>query len=348
MPAISEAELKKQLKTRSFSPVYLIYGDEQMYVKDYTRKICDAVTEKAPSDFNFHAFKGELDLAELDAATQVIPFMSEFNCVLAEDIFFDLWKRDDPKDYFLDIISRVGGSTVLVISMPSYVPKTNAKYFEKVEKAVKKHGSVCRFEKLNDSTLEKHITKWAGSQGKLFERGCSRQLINLCGSDLHRLKNETDKLCAYSSGEEITLTDISAVVVPNLESRIFDITDAVMRGQGSRAYEILDRLFSQREIPDVILTVLGNNYIDLYRAKLGVECGKTFQEIARDFDYGNRSFALKKVYNSSRLSNEALLESIRAIIAVDQAFKSLNPDKWLMLEQLIAKLLLFVKENKNA
>ncbi len=40
MPRITEADLKKnKLKTKAFSPVYLIYGSEQMFVKSYTKKL---------------------------------------------------------------------------------------------------------------------------------------------------------------------------------------------------------------------------------------------------------------------------------------------------------------------
>ena len=52
MPRITEADLKKQIKNKSFSPVYLIYGSEQMFVKSYTKKLCEAVAGKNPSDFN--------------------------------------------------------------------------------------------------------------------------------------------------------------------------------------------------------------------------------------------------------------------------------------------------------
>ena len=54
MPRITEADLKKQIKNKSFSPVYLIYGSEQMFVKSYTKKLCEAVAGKKPSDFNYH------------------------------------------------------------------------------------------------------------------------------------------------------------------------------------------------------------------------------------------------------------------------------------------------------
>ena len=62
MPRITEADLKKQIKNKSFSPVYLIYGSEQMFVKSYTKKLCEAVAGKNPSDFNYHTFSDDIDL----------------------------------------------------------------------------------------------------------------------------------------------------------------------------------------------------------------------------------------------------------------------------------------------
>ena len=56
MPKITEAELKKQIKNKNFSPVYLIYGSEQLFVKKYTEMLCKSVAGKHPSDFNYHIF----------------------------------------------------------------------------------------------------------------------------------------------------------------------------------------------------------------------------------------------------------------------------------------------------
>ena len=101
MPRITEADLKKQIKNKSFSPVYLIYGSEQMFVKSYTKKLCEAVAGKNPSDFNYHTFSGDIDFQELAASLQIMPFMAERNCALLsgglakniDDAFAEMGKR---------------------------------------------------------------------------------------------------------------------------------------------------------------------------------------------------------------------------------------------------------------
>ena len=137
MAKLTEAELKKQIKSKQFSPAYVIYGDEQMFVKRYTEMLVQAVAGKNPSDFNFHSFSGEVDLDELAATMQIIPFMSEYNCVLVSDIFFDNMDKDDT-DRFIDIISNTYEGTILIISMPSYQPsKKKASLTSVVKKSVR-------------------------------------------------------------------------------------------------------------------------------------------------------------------------------------------------------------------
>ena len=43
MPNITEADLKKQIKAKQFSPVYLLCGSEQMYVRTYACKLEQAI-----------------------------------------------------------------------------------------------------------------------------------------------------------------------------------------------------------------------------------------------------------------------------------------------------------------
>ena len=62
MPKITYKELKTQIRERRFSPLYVLYGDEQMMVKHYTAKLVEAVAGKQPNDFNYHVFSGDIDL----------------------------------------------------------------------------------------------------------------------------------------------------------------------------------------------------------------------------------------------------------------------------------------------
>ena len=315
MPNITEADLKKHIRSREFSSVYLIYGAEQMYVRNYTDKLVNSIAGKAPSDFNFHRFAGEVDLTELAAATQVVPFMSEYNLVLVSDAFFDMMTKTE-LDTFLEICANPADGTVLVISMPSNTPKD--KTLSAIVKSVGKKGDVCEFKKPNAMTVEKFIAKWANANGKLISRAAANKLVSLCGDDLTRLKNEVDKICSYSGGEEVSLEDV------------------------------LDLLFYQKEEPIAMLYTLSNAYIDAYRVRVAAECGVMNSELAKDFGYGKRTFVLDRVKRSTnRVSTEALRKSLDLLMDADLKFKSVRLNDRLYLEQLIAQLLLTAREGRR-
>lgn len=346
MPKITEAELKKHIKQKNFSPVYVIYGTEQMFIKRYTEMLTEAVAGKNPSDFNFHSFSGNINLDELAASVQIVPFMSEYNCVLLTDIFLDSMTADEI-DRLKTILAQKISGTVIIISMPSYIPKKNTAALTSIIKKAEKNGSVCKFEQLDQNTLERYIAKWANQNGKLISHINASKLIGYCGSDLNLLKNEVDKISAYAKGEEITLDDIQKLASVNLETRIFTLSDAVINGQGDKAFQTLDRLFYQKEEPVMMLYVLSNSFIDAYRIRVADECGVTQQQVAAEFDYKKRAFALKNARRStSHVSTEALRKCLDALLEADISFKSVSVNPRLYLEQLIARLLIIAQEGR--
>lgn len=347
MPKITEAELKKQIKNKAFSSVYLIYGSEQLFVKKYTEMLSKAVTGKHPSDFNYHIFSGVFDLDDFAASLQMIPFMSEYNCVLATDIAFDEMDKGSISR-LNDIVSAGYEGTVLIISMPSYIPIKNKSDYDKFLKQVEKFGTVCEFSKLNQSTVEKYIAKWANENGKTISRINAAKLISYCGDDLNMLRNEIDKISSYAKGDEITLEDIEKLATVTLETRVYALSDAVLKGDGQNAYNSLDLLFYQKEDTMGILYAIMNAYVDAYRIRVANECGVLQKEVASDFAYRNRAFALDKARRATAgVSTETLRQSLNILMEAEMHFKTTSVNERIYMEQIIAQLLLAAKEGKR-
>lgn len=201
------------------------------------------------------------------------------------------------------------------------------------------------FQKTNVMTVEKFVAKWANENDKLISRAAANRLVSLCGDDLTRLKNEVDKVCAYAAGEEVSVEDINKMATVNLESRVFDLSNAVLEGNGEKAFQVLNLLFDQKEEPIAMLYILSNAYIDAYRVRVAAESGVMNSQLAGDFGYGKRTFVLDKVKRSTaRVSTEALRRSLGLLVEADIKFKSVRVNYRLYLEQLIAQLLLTAKE----
>lgn len=347
MPKISESELNKQIKNKAFSNMYLIYGNEKMFVSSYTKKLLDAVAGKDKNDFNFHEFSSEINFDDFAAAVQMVPFAAENNCVYLYDIAFDEMDKDSI-DRLYEICSLGVQSTVIIFSMPSYVPKKNARLFSSFVKKCDKIASVCNFEKQNHQMLEKFVAKWANEYGKIISHINAEKIINLVGEDLNLLKNETYKICSYSDGEQVTDEDIEKLATVNLEAKIFSLADDVLNGYGDRAFNTLDKLFYQQEEPIKMLFVLSGAYIDAYRIRVADECAISKTQVATEFEYKNRAFVLDNSRRATaRVSTDALRKSLDLLVDADIKFKSTSVNKRILMEQLIAKLLLISKEGRR-
>lgn len=346
MAKFGDKELNKHIKEGNFLPVYVIYGDEQMYVKSFTDKLVKAVAGKEPSEFNFHTFSGDINLDDFAAALQIVPFMSRYNCVLVSDMYFDNCNSDELKR-FSEITSNIPDGTVLIVSMPSYKPSKNKAAFTSFVKYADKVGAVCEFKTLTQNEIERFIAKWANANGKMISHVNAAKLISYCGSDLNLLKNEVYKICAYSKGEEITLDDIEKLATVNLESKIYALSDAVLNGNAQKAFNTLDVLFYQREEPIMMLYVLSSSYIDAYRIRVADECGISKQEAAKIFDYKSRAFVLENARRATgKVSTQALRKSLELLLKADIDFKTTAVNARLYMEQIIAQLLLIAKEGR--
>ena len=344
MAVLTDKQMDKHIKEKKYVPFYLIFGEEQMYIKKYTEKLVTAVAGKEPNDFNFHTFSGDVNLDEFAASVQIVPFMSEYNCVLLSDVFFDNMNSDD-LSRFSDITKNSPDTTVLILSMPSYKPSKNKAAITAFKKLADKKGVVCEFGILTQVELEKFIAKWANENGKLISHINAAKLISYCGKDMNLLKNEVNKTSAYAKGEEITLEDIDKLATVNLESKIFALSDAVLNGNAEKAFLTLDNLFYQREEPIMMLYVLSASYIDAYRMRVADESGVTKNEVASEFAYKNRAFVLENAKRATRkVTTQALRKSINLLLKADADFKSASVNHRLYMEQLIAQLLLIAKE----
>ena len=353
MPAITEGDFKKILARGDFGTLYYIYGDEKMLVSHYTQKLVEKTAGKEPDDFNYHVFSGEFSAAEFEAAAQMIPFSSDYNVVVVKDIeLSDFGANDSAK--ILDTVEKAAGDTVIIFTFPTKVDGDAAKSGAgrnakntKLKSIVNKKGTVLELKKLTPSALKTKLVSWASKRGIVLSQEYAQLLIDCCGTDLNRLRTELEKLCAYTGeGGEITKEAIDALVTRDLESRVFDLSNAVINHRAADAFRILDRLLYNREDEMKIIAVLASSYVSIYRARIAVKSGARVTELKQWFKYSDAQLRFAE-RDSRSTTTAALRKSINAIAQTDMALKSTRTSKRLLLELLIEKLLIIASEGKR-
>lgn len=336
MPTLNEAALKEKLKGNPVG-AYVIYGEESYLKKIYIDKIVKKTVDESFADFNFHTFDGKnCTLSEIYESAEAVPMMAETKCVLVKD--FPLDSLDDSGFEQLEQLLRDNpDDCALVFSFLAYEPK-GAKWTKAI-KLFDKFGYSVKLERKTAAEIVKLIESGAKKRCKPFAKGVVSYLITCVGNDLSTLLNETEKACAYASGEEVTKSDVDAVCIKSLDAKVFDMIKDLVAGRFDSAFRKLSVLFEQREDEFQILGALIAQYSDIYRAKAAVKSGNRAETVAKFYNYAGKEFRLTNAArNASSLSFEDISECIEILSWADTTLKSSALDKRLVLEQTVVKL----------
>lgn len=353
MAKLTEQEFQKELSSGVIGSLYFIGGEEKYLVKKYTSRLIEKVSGKKPSTFDLVRLGSASSQEEIFSVSEQLPLFNQRKCVLVSDFAFEGMNDSDLKLYE-EFFSDMSPSTVLVFSMPTANPAESQKSGDtksvkskRFLSLIEKYGKVLIVSKREGASLERQLIDWAKKNGCILSRNNASGIIEMCGADMTLLKNEIDKLSAFANGQEITEQMIALLTVRNTEVRVFALSNCLSSGDYRGAFDQLNDLFEQNEKPEVILSVLSSVYVDMYRMRVATESGKTASDVSSDFKYGKREFLLKSAYNNSRkYTTETLRAILDVILQTDKALKSKPYDSRILMETLLAKLMLTVREVK--
>ncbi len=347
MAKLNEQSFRKELSSNKLKNLYLIYGEEKYLVSKYTDALISAAVGKEASEFDLYKFDSDVSLENIFYAAEQLPMFTDRKCVCVKDYNINSLSDGDYKQ-LETFCSDISPATVLVFSMP-VLNADSKKKSNKLTKFIaftEKFGNTLELKKLDEAALRNKIISWCGKVKCKIDRTNATKIISYAGTDLNTLKNETDKLCAYADGGEITEDIIRKLCVKNSEVNIFELSDCIAKNDFNAAYSLINLLFEQNEPPEIILSLISSSFIDIYRVKAASEAGKSINDTAEDFNYGRRSFLLKRAnMSASKYSKDALKEIFEAILDADIKLKSTRSDPRIVIEVLLAKLLLAVKRS---
>lgn len=342
MPEINETRLREQITKNQLASLYFLYGEEKFLVKRDVLRLTRKFSTADFPEFNFNEFPHTASIDEIADAAMALPFMAERKCVTVSDLNVDALGASE-QSKLQELIENVPETTVLVFFLPTLEidVKKSAKWRNFIKKVDAAGCSIC-YARRSESDLEKFLCREAEKRGCTLSRALAGRILRYTGSDLNALTNEIQKLCAFAGGGEITGDQIEEIVTKNMETTVFLLSNALVRGDYSKAYTLLDLLISQGEKPITILSVLSGAYIDMYRVRAAIESGKTSRAPAEYGDYKGRDFRLKYAERDMRdLSLEVLRESIALLLDCDLSLKLSSGDAMdrIVLEKLFSKLL---------
>jgi DNA polymerase-3 subunit delta len=246
--------------------VYVLWGEDAAAIQAVVAAIREAVLRPGGESNGMEAFNHEqfdapyvATAAEVLNSCEQVPMFSARRLVelsspedfgrhkRAEDAEGEAKplesKRDDAVEAVIGYLEKPNPTTVLVIT------SAGLKGTHRLVKAAKKSALVVerKFEAASEETAVGDLMAEAQRRELPLDRSGAQALVSAVGTTLSELLPALERALAFSDGERVEREHVEAVVASTREANVFDLTDAIGRGQHVRALEILARMFHTSE-----------------------------------------------------------------------------------------------------
>lgn len=310
---------------KPLDPVYLIVGNDRPKVRRALRRLRDRAVRESGSDINVTAVEVEGGARAPEALRAVLDAAATPGLALGARVIivtgvhhFRVAERKQVVAYIQDPTPE----TTLALEAEK-LAKDDALY-----KAVQKHGQVLAYDLPKKYEMAGWVRKVAAGKNVTLGQAAARHLLDLCGEDpshAERLEREMEKLSAYCRGGEATVQDVDAVCVPDDEVRIYELTDAVGRGEREKAFALLETIYAAGNPKED-----ANSVFYALRRHIGVlaqaaSLGHTDQTTAAR-QLGVQPFRAGKLLEQSRLFDaRRLRRAYRALAAAEVGLRGRAP-----------------------
>lgn len=351
MPYTDAKTMTAQLKKGELKNFYYIYGADIPTVEKLTRMVIKAAVGDN-EEFALNKFNGrKLDLSELYDTMQMMPMMSEYNCILVNDYNCEKPREDmrgqsaeDINKKLLEVLKDIPLQTVVIFNVTGFEIKSRkGRITDKNKKLAdfgEKHGIVCEAALKTANELAKDIAARVSARGGMISVNNARELAEMCLSDPLTINNETDKLCAYAEGREITADMIRELVHVQSDMTSFRLADAVASMNRKAAFEAIDEMNIDSKNRAEIMSAVTGAFIDMYRAACARQAGRGVSEVAGDFGY-KWEFKVKNAFrDSSRMSVRRLRACIMILRDTAVQLNSAPIDPRTAIEEAVTRMLM--------
>jgi DNA polymerase III subunit delta len=341
MARVSENELLSRLKKGKPVAAILLLGEEP-YLRDRCRTLLieryvpEAARAWAVSRYS--ADRGETQTALEQAQTMAM--LSPVQVVFLEDAEAIEGLGEKNRDAAVDLLSAYLANpapfTVLVIEATQLDQRMKWGKLLADKALVVECGLGENLNERQTAAVAK-AHSMAKEKGVEFERGAAEDLAEFVAADLMRLKTEIEKLSTFAAPrKQIRREDVSALVVSEKTTTVWELADILAARQGKKALEFLDRLLREGEEPLPMLGAITWMYRKLVEASevRGVANG---WQAARAL--GMRPEQAELALQSARkIPKPRLLAGLGALQRADDCLKGGREDARAVMEFLVTEL----------
>lgn len=319
--------------------VIYIYGEDSYRSRQYlSDQITKFKTARDPQGYNVAIFDAQkVESGKILSEILSSPFLAEKRLIVVENIL-----SISDKDFLGSLIERIKEkkipeSNIVIFWQSEKLSKV--KEVKELEAILKKEKYAQEFEILVGSALSAWIyAEVKKRNGKISNQAVSYLAQNTVG-DIWFLMSLLDQLVAYTSGEEIGLSQVNLFLDEKVDDNAFNMVDAVVSGNKKQAYKLLQE---QRRIGEDDFKIFGLivwQFRTLLAARSLFDVSENMSSEAMAKELGIHPFVLKKSLSLVKRYNKKQLSNIYAqLLDLDFKAKTGQVDLGLGLDLLIQKI----------
>ncbi len=314
--------LKEALAAGEVGNVYIFHGEES-YLREYYLAEMKKNLVAGFESFNFHRLESKgLTVQSLSDAVEVMPMMARRTMV--EVVDWDIYRlNEEQRGGLISLLEDFPPCCCLVFVYDQLEYRPN-KTYKKLYAALERYAQEVCFAEQSQAELLKWVSRRFRATGHTIDAPTAEHLLFTCGSLMNSLIPEIGKIAAYARQERITRQDIDAVAAPVLEAQVFDMTNAVSRGNFDRAAEVLGTLLKLQEEPIRLLSIIGSELRQLHTARLALDAGEGKFWLMERWNIRSGYRAGLLMDNARRVTRHWCARAVRRCYEVDLRIKSVN------------------------
>lgn len=332
------AELKQKLNSGNIDNVYLVTGNEQVFIEQ-VKEIFRSLLSPEEQDMNFSNFDLEESSLE-DMINEAIsaPFFGERRLVFVDRPYFMSSQKvknavEQNTDTLVSYIQNPTPSTILVI-FATY-DKLDAR--KKVVKQLKKLATNIDASQMDSHLLVRTVKDELQKSGYEINQDALELLINKTKSNYSQIINQMDKLKLYAlKSKRIDIEAVSSLVPQSLDDDIFDLMNQILNKNIYQAEELYHQFLLQKIDPILLIAIIMSQLRILIQTKVLNEKGLTEGTIAKNLKVN--PYRVKMTLRQGRnIPLTQLTEMYDAVVNLDYQIKSGQGDKELLFDLFVAK-----------
>lgn len=325
-------ELYRRLRSNQVPELIFLCGQEQYLVQRAARSVRHVVLSDEKDDFNDNQFYGKETTASLILeAAMTYPVFAEKRLVTIKDAH-QLSATELEK--ILPYLQNPVPETCLLFIADKI--DNRRKFFQQF----KKYGALVEFKVLSDREIPQYVRNALNQNDVKISADGLDLFSSMVGNNLHEVHTELDKLLTYiGTATLIDVKDVQAVVSRGRAENVFELGNAVGRGDMAKALSLIMRLGAAGEAPLKILSLLVRHFRQLWKVRELQVQKYPVKEIAKVA--GVPFFVVDGlIQQGKKFSRKDFLYAHELFLETDLAMKSSGADAGALLESLILSLVM--------